>query len=681
MSKFKWFSLGVLTLVAFIGLYFATDYQSKLADAAQPVIQTYQGGTGTGTSPSSGQILLGQSDGTYAPVATSSLGFSSTYITVCSNGSCNYLATTTGAEVGINQAFTAASTTGGTILLKAGTYNNTATTSSNFRVNLVNNSNFIGEGDGTILQGSNNFGGAISLFAVNNVGVNNMQISGVNQTGSFGTLKVGLRVDAVKNAKISNNSFTNMNGFGSFVYADDGSTTTDISYLNNYFQGNGWQDLLGGGAPDSTQLSTTTDINVIGNFFEQTVNQGGTENINFDTNCMDLTGISRVNFALNNCKGNVVFGNEQAPNYYLAINSNIVTSPLGTTSVAGDIVIQEDGASASATRTPSNMIINNNLLQDGKIGLFGASVSQLKHVLVNGNSVLTSSSTEQNEENTGHQGIYASQVVFGNIYGNDITSNLNNGNIASDTGIQLVNTSSTMVALNNINGFATGIDLGNGSGNKSIFNNFTNVTTPIIGGTNIIGMNNFGQVYIGTSTAGYTLDLSNPSGTNVLRAVNNGTPSSAAGAGIIADTITPTGADNRLGFFLFGAVSTTTPTTSINAAGLSSFSSEAWLPGTNQGAYLKFETTPTASTTRIEQMRITANGNVGIGTTTPVANSQITNSVANSTTTLEFGRAGQNKGTCLKLYRADGSAIYAYVAAGATSFTLSTTACASVSGF
>jgi hypothetical protein len=73
-------------------------------------------------------------------------------------------------------------------------------------------------------------------------------------------------------------------------------------------------------------------------------------------------------------------------------------------------------------------------------------------------------------------------------------------------------------------------------------------------------------------------------------------------------------------------------------------------------------------------------GKVGIATTSPVANFQVANG-SNSTTTVELGSAGQNKGTCLKLYRSDGSAIYASVAAGATTFMLSTTACATVTGF
>ena len=73
-------------------------------------------------------------------------------------------------------------------------------------------------------------------------------------------------------------------------------------------------------------------------------------------------------------------------------------------------------------------------------------------------------------------------------------------------------------------------------------------------------------------------------------------------------------------------------------------------------------------------------GNTGVCTSTPVANFQVANG-SNATTTAEFGSTGQNKGSCLKLYRTDGSAIYAYIAAGATTFTLTTAACASVANF
>jgi hypothetical protein len=90
--------------------------------------------------------------------------------------------------------------------------------------------------------------------------------------------------------------------------------------------------------------------------------------------------------------------------------------------------------------------------------------------------------------------------------------------------------------------------------------------------------------------------------------------------------------------------------------------------------YGTFNSTPSLQT-------LTINGKVGIGSTTPVANLQVNNPTANSTTTMEVGNAQSNKGSCLKLYRTDGTPVYAYVAAGATTFTLSTSACATVTGF
>jgi hypothetical protein len=80
------------------------------------------------------------------------------------------------------------------------------------------------------------------------------------------------------------------------------------------------------------------------------------------------------------------------------------------------------------------------------------------------------------------------------------------------------------------------------------------------------------------------------------------------------------------------------------------------------------------------RMIIQPEGNIGIGTSTPVANFQATNITANATTTIEFGRAGQNKGTCIKLYNEVGTAYYLKVNS-AGSLILSTTACASVTGF
>jgi hypothetical protein len=74
-----------------------------------------------------------------------------------------------------------------------------------------------------------------------------------------------------------------------------------------------------------------------------------------------------------------------------------------------------------------------------------------------------------------------------------------------------------------------------------------------------------------------------------------------------------------------------------------------------------------------ELFRINANGNVGIGTTTPLAMLQVTNLSANATTSLQFGKPGQNKGTCLTYYDTAGTPVYGFIAAGATAFTYTAT--------
>ena len=68
-------------------------------------------------------------------------------------------------------------------------------------------------------------------------------------------------------------------------------------------------------------------------------------------------------------------------------------------------------------------------------------------------------------------------------------------------------------------------------------------------------------------------------------------------------------------------------------------------------------------------------GTAGIGTSTPTTQLQVTAAASNATSTLTVGKTGQNKGSCLELFDSAGTAVYAYVAAGATTFTLSATSC------
>lgn len=64
------------TIYAFVGLIAGLSLMTwAYAQAANPVTFPVNGGTGTSTKPSTGYVLVGLPDGTYAPVATSTLGF------------------------------------------------------------------------------------------------------------------------------------------------------------------------------------------------------------------------------------------------------------------------------------------------------------------------------------------------------------------------------------------------------------------------------------------------------------------------------------------------------------------------------------------------------------------------------------------------------------------------------
>lgn len=91
---------------------------------------------------------------------------------------------------------------------------------------------------------------------------------------------------------------------------------------------------------------------------------------------------------------------------------------------------------------------------------------------------------------------------------------------------------------------------------------------------------------------------------------------STSGAGMIGYTkFLPTASGQRLGYFLLG--SRGGAENNYNAAGLVGYAAGSWTVGSSYPAYLTFETTPFSSTTRQERLRITADGNVGIGTSNP----------------------------------------------------------------
>ena len=75
----------------------------------------------------------------------------------------------------------------------------------------------------------------------------------------------------------------------------------------------------------------------------------------------------------------------------------------------------------------------------------------------------------------------------------------------------------------------------------------------------------------------------------------------------------------------------------------------------------------------VPNMVVDSTGNVGVGTTTPLANFQATNPAPNSTTSISFGKAGQNKGTCMTFRSTTGAAVYMYFAGASVTPTYTAT--------
>ncbi|MEK9160541.1 MAG: hypothetical protein AAB440_00695, partial [Patescibacteria group bacterium] len=122
-----------------------------------------------------------------------------------------------------------------------------------------------------------------------------------------------------------------------------------------------------------------------------------------------------------------------------------------------------------------------------------------------------------------------------------------------------------------------------------------------------------GNVGIGTTTPLAKLDVYGSS-VDGIRSISTTALGVSSGGGIFAqNNASSTAADQRLGGFFTG---TNIDGVSYATAGVTGFSGESWTP-TARGSYLRFETTGLGGTSRSERMRITADGNVGIGTTTP----------------------------------------------------------------
>jgi hypothetical protein len=137
---------------------------------------------------------------------------------------------------------------------------------------------------------------------------------------------------------------------------------------------------------------------------------------------------------------------------------------------------------------------------------------------------------------------------------------------------------------------------------------------------NVVVLTN-GNVGIGTTDPTHKLSISS-TGTSQFKAVNTTASGSGGGAGLqgYSDDGAAMANGDRLGFLTFGG-SEDAVSTLNNSVAITGWAEEDWTSSAN-GAFLSFETQPLGTSgfaARTEKMRITASGNVGIGTTGPSA--------------------------------------------------------------
>lgn len=360
---------------------------------------------------------------------------------------------------------------GGTIFLKAGTYN--VSTYVWVKSNVV----LMGAGEATNIVFA-----ALSGFTNRASFVSGTNLLGVSNNVKLVNFKFNASAIASSDPAISfyncqdievfglhGNSTGFCIFFGNFLTSRGGTQdTVRIWAHHNHFSGICSQDVVGGGQNFVSPDWQLKDILVENNFLAQDRSGGGGQ----DTNGVDI--VSAINVVLRNniVYGNLLFGNEKDPHSYSLIQGNILKPALNSTNEICAIYVEDD---QSGTNVSGKIIVAGNIIQSGQIRASGTTGQHLQNLIIANNLIVQSASfTNGGVLSFTNDGIwlqYADKaLVIGNhMDGAGITSN----------GILIDNSLSASVNANYIYNHTTGIkENGTVTGMKLAVNIFNTVTTP-----------------------------------------------------------------------------------------------------------------------------------------------------------------------------------------------------------
>lgn len=615
-----------------------TDANSNLQSVTLGTNLSFSGNTlnatgGGGGTPGgvSGQVQYNNA-GAFAGISTgaqgqfleqttnSSLGFAAPFgaVTIGGTGSgAMYTSATTSIDTAYNAALTAIAAAGtgtpSTLYLLPGTY----ISAGNIQIYNVHDITFTGDAGATIFFSSTTGNSAFRVSTSSNITIKGMHLDGSLQAiGSFGRDRLIGTNGAVINLSINNNTLSNCNQFCIFLNNQlPNSSTTDISIDHNFLYAYGGQDAIGGGINTTNVGEENSNFSITNNYIYQTRSPG-----NNDYNCIDIVPFDGFTVTGNWCWGQIFMGSEKQPHTTSIVSDNHIFPPLvsgGANAADAELAVIDScndcSITSAATQTPFALIMNDNIITNGKIYMLASSTNPFQDIQMNSNIIETATTTMVHNGTAGAC-IDLTYIINSNFTGN----NCHSSNLGVSTGLLLAGTDSNLTFTSNtFNGFATGFN-GNGQNNiRNVFPTYLNNTTNEVTNNATINFNNNGGLGIFTSTTtvlGVTIRSGEGGGSLEIGGDVNTENSMSSSIRKISRIVEPDWAgDSTKVIELSGDINSTT-TNNLYFGGAIGSSNYA-MTG------LHFLTGLTSTTTAgTEQMTILNNGFVGIGSTSPNSN-------------------------------------------------------------